>query len=128
MGDDDRREVVFLFKADQFHHKAASSGAFLGVVANERYVVYHEETGALDGSLLYRCEYFFFKVRAYYEFGVDLSSGEIVREYMAVARGRVGIAHLELLAGEFEVKVQDFLLSGNFFGYLGGKDGFANVA
>ena len=39
----------------------------------------------------------------------------------------VGVAELELFIGEFAVDVEDGLFGGNFFGQLGGEDGFAGV-
>lgn len=69
VGYDDRCKVILLFESDLFHHKAAGGGSFLGVITDERDVVNHEETGALDSGLFYGCKYFFFKVGADNEFG-----------------------------------------------------------
>ena len=46
---------------------------------------------------------------------------------MADAELGVGVAELELFVGELAVDVEDRFLGGDFFGQLGGEDGFAGV-
>ena len=128
VGDDDGGEVVEFFEADEFHHKAAGGGAFFGVVADEGDVVDDEEAGALAGGFFDGGEDFLLEVGSDDEFGGNLGAGEVGGEDVAVAGGGVGVAHLELFGGEFEVNVEDFFLAGDVLGYLDGEDGFADVA
>ena len=121
-------EGVEFLEADEFHHKAAGGGAFLGVVTDEGDVVDDEEAGALPGGFFDGGEDFLLEVGPDYEFGGDLGSGEVDWEDVAVAGGGVGVAHLELLGGEFEVHVHYLLAPGDVLGYLDGEDGFADVA
>ena len=128
VGYDDGGEGVEFLEADEFHHKAAGGGAFLGVVADEGDVVDDEEACTLAGGLFDGGEDFLFEVGSDYEFGGDLGAGEVGREDVAVAGGGVGVAQLELFGGEFEVHVEYLFAPGDIFGYLDGEDGFADVA
>ncbi len=121
-------EGVEFLEADEFHHKAAGGGAFLGVVADEGDVVDDEEACALSGGFFDGGEDFLLEVGPDYEFGGDLGAGEVGREDVTVAGGGVGVAHLELLGGKFEVHVHYLLAPGDVLGYLDGEDGLAYIA
>lgn len=125
---DDGCQVVFLLEAYEFHHEVSCSGSFFSVVADKGDVVHDEEFGSCFGCFFYRVEDFLFEVGAHDEFRVDFGSVEVLREDVNFACGCVGVSHLELLAGEFKVEVEDFLCSGDVLCYLDGEDGFADIA
>ena len=128
VGDDDGREAVFLLEPDEFHHKAAGGGAFLGVVADEGNVVNHEELGSLLGGFLNGVEDFLLEVGPDYEFGVNLGTAEVGGEDVDFSGIHIAVTHLELLCGQFEVHVHNLLGPCYVLGNLDGQNGFADIA
>ena len=128
VGDDDGREAVFLLEPDEFHHKAAGGGAFLGVVADEGNVVNHEELGSLLGGFLNGVEDFLLEVGPDYEFGVNLGTAEVCGEDVDFSGVHIAVTHLELFCGEFKVHVHNLLGPCYVLGYLDSQNGFADIA
>lgn len=128
MGDDQERPAVLLLEVHQFHHKDAGIHAFVGRVAQVGQVVYDGDL-ALEFvlCLLDVREDFFFVVLDIERHRVDLCAEQSVRKWVKQAGVGVGVAHLELLVGEFAVHKEDILRYGDFFGHLDGIDGFAQV-
>ena len=125
VGDDDDGKVVLLLQADHFHHELAGGGSFLGVVAGEGDVVQDEEAGATFGGVLNGVQDGFLQIFSDDELGVDFGPLEVVGEHVDLVGYRVGVAHLELLVGKFEVDEEERLSPGDFFGNLGDEDGLA---
>ena len=127
MGQHDDGEVEGLLELDQALHEFGGGGGFLGVAGDEGDVVDEDLADAELGGFLHAGEDGFVHVGAVDVFRIELGPEEVVREDVAYAALGVGVAELELFVGEFAVDVEDGLLGGDFFGQLGGEDGFSGV-
>lgn len=125
VGNDDDGEVVLLLQADDFHHECSCGGSFFGVVAGECDVVQDEEAGAFLGGLLDGVEDGFLQVFAKNKFGIDFGPLKVVGEHVDLVGFGIGVTHLELLVGEFQVDEEQRLFPGEVFGNLGDVDGFS---
>ena len=128
VGDDQQGPAVLLLEVHQFHHEDAGVHAFVGGVAEVGQVVddgdlaLEFEHGVLD--VLEDLLFVVFDVKGH---RVDLGSVEARWELVQEAGFGIGVAHLELLVGEFAVDQEDILGQGDVFGHLDSVDGLAQV-
>ena len=127
VGQDDEGEAEGFLELDEALHEFGGGGGFLGVAGDEGDVVDEDLLDSEFGCFLNALEDGLVHVGAVDVFGADLGAEEVVREDVADAQVRVGIAELELLVGEFAVDVEDRFVAGDLLGELGGEDGFPGV-